>query len=76
MHRKLKSNFKDLLDRIQRLLDNNGGDLKVLGEAFQPQLKGIAGALLNFDSSQILSNILDSVPEDGAVTLHVTIPQS
>jgi phospholipid/cholesterol/gamma-HCH transport system substrate-binding protein len=55
-------------------LDNNGGDLKELGEAFLPQLKKIAGALLNFDPSQILANILATVPEDGAVTLHVAIP--
>ncbi|ORA08799.1 MlaD family protein [Mycobacterium arosiense] len=63
-----------LLNRIQRLLDSNGGDLKVLGEALQPKVKGIAGALLTFDPSQILSNIVDALPEDGAITLHVTIP--
>jgi virulence factor Mce-like protein len=73
---KTEIKFKDLLDRVQRLLDNNGGDLRVLGEAFKPHLKAIAGALLNFDSSQILGNILASMPEDGAVTLHVTVPQS
>ncbi|ORA11287.1 MlaD family protein [Mycobacterium arosiense] len=61
-----------LVSRIQRLLDNNGGDLKVLGEAFLPQITKIAGALMNFDAGQILSNMLDSVPEDGRVTLHVT----
>jgi phospholipid/cholesterol/gamma-HCH transport system substrate-binding protein len=62
------------LSRIQRLLDNNGGDLKVLGEAFRPKIKAIAGALLNFDAGQILTNILASLPEDGAITLHVTAP--
>lgn len=65
-----------LMGRIQKLLDNNGGDLKVLGEALEPRLKAIAGALLNFDPSQILSNILEGVPEEGAITLHVTIPDN
>lgn len=69
-------NFKRFLDRIQRLLDNNGGDLKVLGETLRPHFSGIAGALLNFDPSQILSNILASVPEDGTVTLHVAVPNN
>ena len=67
--------FKAFMDRIQALLDNNGGDLKVLGEAFLPHLQGIAGALLNIDSSQILANILARLPEDGAITLHVAVPQ-
>ena len=65
-----------LLNRIQRLLDSNGGDLKVLGEALKPKVKGIAGSLLTVDPSQILSNIVDALPEDGAITLHVTIPQN
>lgn len=69
-------NFKRFLDRIQRLLDNNGGDLKVLGEFLRPHFSGIAGALLNFDPSQILANILASVPEDGTVTLHVAVPHN
>jgi hypothetical protein len=62
------------MDRVQAFLDNNGGDLKVLGEALRPHMKGIAGALLNFDTGQILGNILDSVPKDGAITLHVAVP--
>jgi len=69
-------NFKRFLDRIQRLLDNNGGDLKVLGERLLPHFSGIAGALLNFDPSQILTNILASVPDDGRVTLHVAVPHN
>lgn len=69
-------NLDRLLARIQALLDNNGGDLKVLGEALLPKMKGIAGALLNFDPSQILSNLLATVPTDGAITLHVAIPKS
>lgn len=66
--------FNRYLDRIQKLLDDNGGDLRLLGEALLPQLKGISGALMNFDTGQILTNILASVPPDGAITLHVTIP--
>jgi virulence factor Mce-like protein len=62
------------LDRIQKFLDNSGGDLKVLGNQALPHLKGIAGALMNFDTGQILSNILATVPADGAVTLHVSVP--
>lgn len=63
-----------LIDRLQKLLDDNGGDLKVLGEALQPHMNGIAGALLNFDTGQILANMLQSVPAEGAVTLHVRVP--
>jgi virulence factor Mce-like protein len=63
-----------LIDRIQRLLDNNGGDLRVLGEALLPHLQGIAGSLMNYDTGQILSNVLESVPADGVVTLRVSNP--
>lgn len=66
--------FAKFLDRIQRLLDNNAGDLRVVGEAMLPHLKGIAGALLNFDTGQILSNVLATVPPDGVVTLRVAVP--
>ncbi|OQZ94851.1 MlaD family protein [Mycolicibacter algericus] len=66
----------DLLRRFQKLLDDNGGDLKVIGEAILPKMKGIAGALLTFDPSQILANIVGALPEDGAITLHVTIPEN
>ncbi len=61
------------LARIQKLLDDNGGDLRVLGEAFQPHIKGIAGALLNFDTGEILANVLDGLPKDGTITLHVNL---
>jgi virulence factor Mce-like protein len=67
-------NLNRYLDRIQKFLDDSGGDFKVLGEALQPQLKGIAGALMNFDTGQILAHVLQSVPADGAITLHVTVP--
>lgn len=66
--------FSKFLGRIQRLLDNNSGDLRLLGEAFLPHLKGVAGALMNFDTGQILSNVLATLPPDGAVALHVAVP--
>ncbi len=68
--------FGDFMDRIQKLLDNNGGDLKVLGENALPHIKGIAGSLLNFDTGQIFTNILDSLPADGAVPVHVRLSGS
>jgi phospholipid/cholesterol/gamma-HCH transport system substrate-binding protein len=79
IHHGAPQSYRDLsklITRIQRLLDNNGGDLKLLGEAFSPHIKGIAGALMNFDSGQILANVLASLPEDGAITLHVAVPTS
>jgi len=46
----------------------------VISQALLPQFQGIGGALMNFDSAQILSNALSDIPEEGAITLHVTIP--
>ncbi len=66
--------FQKFLDRIQKLLDDRGGDLKVISEALLPQFSGIGGALMNFDTSQILSNALAGTPEEGAIRLHVAIP--
>jgi phospholipid/cholesterol/gamma-HCH transport system substrate-binding protein len=66
------SNLNNLVARIQTLLDERGGDLKVLGEAFQPKLNTIAGTLMNFDSGQILDHFLQQVPTDGMITLRVT----
>jgi virulence factor Mce-like protein len=63
-----------LIDRIQKLLDDRGGDIKVLGQALLPHLQGIAGSLMNFDTGQMLSNVLESVPADGTITLNVNIP--
>lgn len=64
-------NLNNLVARVQTLLDDRGGDLKVLGEAFQPKLNAIAGVLMNFDSGQILDHFLQQVPADGAITLRV-----
>lgn len=66
--------LKNLMARIQRLLDNNAGDIKVIGEALKPHMQGIAGALANIDSAQLLSNFLQGIPEDGTITLHVQVP--
>jgi phospholipid/cholesterol/gamma-HCH transport system substrate-binding protein len=65
--------FDAFLGRIQKFLDDNGGDLKVVGDAFQPHITGIAGSLLNFDTGQILTNLLNAVPPDGAISLHVSL---
>ena len=66
--------FQKFMARIQNLLDTRGPDIKVLTQALLPQFKGIGGALMNFDTAQILSNALSDIPEEGAITLHVTIP--
>jgi len=46
-------------------------DLKVFAEAFTPNIKAIAAAAMNFDTGQILSKMLDAIPEDGTITLRV-----
>lgn len=66
------SNLNKLVARIQALLDDRGSDLKVLGEAFQPKLNMIAASLMNFDTGQLLDNMLETVPPDGTITLRVT----
>jgi phospholipid/cholesterol/gamma-HCH transport system substrate-binding protein len=68
-------NIKELLQRIQKFLDDRGIDLRVLGEATSANVKLIAAAIRNFDSSEILANLMASVPEDGAIELHVPLPQ-
>lgn len=65
------SNLNNLVARVQTLLDTSGGDLKVLGDAFQPKLNTIAGTLMNFDSAQILDHFLQQVPAEGVITLRV-----
>ncbi len=66
--------FSALIQRLQALLDDRGADLKVLGEATSANVKLIGNALKNFDSSRILENLLATVPEDGAIDLHVQAP--
>jgi phospholipid/cholesterol/gamma-HCH transport system substrate-binding protein len=67
--------FSAFLQRIQKFLDDRGPDLRVLGEATSANVKLIAAGLRNIDSSQILANLLATVPEDGAIDLHVAIPR-
>jgi hypothetical protein len=69
-------NFGRLVARIQNFLDNRAPDLKVIAQALMPNIEGISAALMNFDTGQILSNMLAAVPEDGTITLHVTTPGS
>ena len=64
----------DLFDRFQKFLDDRAPDLKVIAQALAPNVQGIAASLMNIDASQILSNTLDAFPEDGTITLHVTVP--
>jgi phospholipid/cholesterol/gamma-HCH transport system substrate-binding protein len=66
--------ISSFLHRIQKLLDDRGTDLRVLGEATSANVKLIAAAIRNLDSGQILSNFMASVPEDGVMDLHVAIP--
>jgi virulence factor Mce-like protein len=70
------ADFGKFLARIQKFLDERAPDIKVLTEALMPHFQGIGGALMNFDSGQILSNMLKNIPEDGAIRLHVTIPDA
>lgn len=66
--------LSSLLQRIQKLLDDRAPDLRILGEATSENIKLIAAALRNLDSSQILANLLATVPENGAIELRVVMP--
>jgi phospholipid/cholesterol/gamma-HCH transport system substrate-binding protein len=66
--------FGRLLDRITKFLDDRAPDLKVIAETLMPNIQGIAAAAMNIDTGQILSNMLDAIPEDGTITLRVTTP--
>ncbi|OBH09012.1 MlaD family protein [Mycobacterium sp. E1747] len=63
--------FGKLLQRLQKLLDDRGPDIRVITEPLMANVKAIAGALGSVDTSQILTNVLASVPEDGSIELHV-----
>lgn len=67
-------NFGRFIARIQGFLDTRAPDLKLFAEAFTPNIKGVAAAAMNVDTGQILSNILDALPEDGTITLRVATP--
>ncbi len=67
-------NFVTFLGRIEKFLDDRSGDLKIVTQSMLPYLNDIAGALMNLDTGQLLSNMLATVPEDGVITLHVSVP--
>ncbi|ORA11443.1 mammalian cell entry protein [Mycobacterium arosiense ATCC BAA-1401 = DSM 45069] len=69
------ADFSAFITRIQKFLDDRGADLRILGEATSENVKLIASSLRNFDTSQILANLLATLPEDGVVELHVAVPQ-
>jgi virulence factor Mce-like protein len=64
-----------LVQRIQRLLDDRAPDIRVLTEPLTANIKAIAASLTTIDTSQVLANLLSAVPADGAINLHVTIPE-
>ncbi|WP_242657062.1 MlaD family protein [Mycobacterium talmoniae] len=68
--------FGRFMQRIQQFLDDRGADLRVLTEPLTPNIQAIASALGNVDSSRILTNLLAATPPDGAIELHVTLPQT
>jgi hypothetical protein len=47
----------------------------VLTEPLTANIKAIAASLTTIDTSQVLANLLSAVPADGAINLHVTIPE-
>jgi phospholipid/cholesterol/gamma-HCH transport system substrate-binding protein len=63
------------VQRIQRLLDDRAPDIRVLTEPLTANIKAIAASLTTIDTSQVLTNLLAAVPADGAINLHVTIPE-
>ncbi|MGV0037072.1 MlaD family protein [Mycobacterium colombiense] len=67
-------NLSHLVGRLEHFLDHSGGDIKVLMQSMLPYLNDTSGALMNLDTAQVLHNMLAGVPEEGAVTLHLTIP--
>jgi virulence factor Mce-like protein len=67
-------NFGRLLARVQGFLDTRAPDIKVYAQALMPNIQRIASAAMNIDTGQILTNMLDALPEDGTITLRVTTP--
>jgi phospholipid/cholesterol/gamma-HCH transport system substrate-binding protein len=65
--------FGKLLKRIQKFLDDRAPDIRMLTEPLTANMQAIAASLTTIDSSQLLTNLLASVPENGAIDLHVGI---
>ena len=61
--------------RVQQFLDDRGPEIRVLTEPLMANIKAIAAAVQTIDTGQVLANLLDAVPEDGAIELHVRIPE-
>jgi phospholipid/cholesterol/gamma-HCH transport system substrate-binding protein len=68
--------FGKFLARIQKFLDDRGPDVRALTEPLTANIQAIAAALQTIDTSQVLTNLLSAVPEDGAINLHVTTPEA
>jgi phospholipid/cholesterol/gamma-HCH transport system substrate-binding protein len=64
-----------LVLRTQKLLDDRAADINVLTEPLTANMNAIASSLATIDTSQVLTNLLAAVPEDGAINLHVTTPE-
>lgn len=67
--------LSQFMDRLQKFLDDRAPDIKVISEALLPNVRSMGASLMNFDTMQFFTNVLAAVPEDGAVTLHVTVPE-
>jgi virulence factor Mce-like protein len=70
----IMKDLQSFLGRIEKFLDHESSDIKVLTQSMLPYINDIAGSLMNLDTGQLLANMLAAVPEDGVVTLHVNIP--
>ena len=65
-----------LLGMFQKFLDDRAPDLTVIAEAPMPPIDGIAAATINLDTGKILTKVLDTTPDDGTITLHVSMPDA
>ncbi|CDO30833.1 MlaD family protein [Mycolicibacterium porcinum] len=64
--------FGRFLQRIQKLLDDRGSDIRVLTEPLTANINAIAASLTTINTSEVLANLLRVVPADGVINLHVT----
>lgn len=68
--------FGRLVKRIQKLLDDRAPDIRMLTEPLTANVHAIAASLTTIDSSEVLTHLLSTVPENGAIDLHVGIAQN
>ncbi|WP_111510844.1 MlaD family protein [Mycobacterium kyogaense] len=64
--------FGRFMQRLQKLLDDRGPDIRVLTEPLTANMHAIAASMTTINSSEILANLLRAVPADGVINLHVT----